>query len=114
MIAINEQREFVLLVSAFSLLLAVARSSAIDFTRTEIPGTGVTLNLPTDWVPIPSEVIHRYKDAAASSCANPTETRRPISYVCAAHQTGPRRRCAAARSPVRLAVDEISGPICQH
>jgi hypothetical protein len=46
MIAINEQREFVLLVSAFSLLLAVARSSAIDFTRTEIPGTGVTLNLP--------------------------------------------------------------------
>jgi hypothetical protein len=56
-----------LLVCAFSLLLAVARSSAIDFTRTEIPGTGVALNLPTDWEPIPPEAIQRQMRAVASS-----------------------------------------------
>jgi len=75
------RRDFVLLVCAFSLLLVVARSSAIDFTRTEIPGTGVTLNLPTDWVPIPSEVIQRYTDDAARSSANPPEIRATANYV---------------------------------
>jgi hypothetical protein len=64
-----------------ALLLAVTQSSAIDFTRTEIPGTGVALNLPTDWVPIPLQVIQRYKDAMASSSKSPAETRRAMNYV---------------------------------
>jgi len=79
-------RELALLLCVFCLLPMVARPSAIDFTRTEIPRTGITLNLPIDWVPIPSEVIQRHMDAAASSSVNPAEARRAMNYVYAAQR----------------------------
>jgi hypothetical protein len=74
-------REFFLVASALSMLLTVARSGPSDFIRIEIPGTGVALNLPTDWVPIPLQVIERYRNAMASSSKGPAEAKRAMNYV---------------------------------
>jgi hypothetical protein len=65
---------------------AASRTSAIEFIRTEIPGTGVALNLPTDWERIPPEVIQRFKDKLASSSANPAEMKTRMNYAFAAQR----------------------------
>jgi hypothetical protein len=71
---------------ATPILPTTSGSIAIEFIRTEIPGSGVALNLPIDWQTIPPDIIQRYNDAVASASTNPAQARRAMNYVYAAQR----------------------------